>query len=308
MPGVPPALDITAAETDADLEAMVAVRHAIDPRSTMRVANLRHALETDTRGLTFVAARLGDEPVASGFVHPGHEAIAYGDISVVPGRRGQGIGSAMLAWESDRAASLGKQQLQFEVRQSDAGSREFLERRGYKRVGGEEAVTLELGGGVPEPELPDGVEIVTLQARPDLVGAMYEDVFVEAEQDVPGEDVGTSYEDWRAFNIDRPTRVPDLSFVALAGDEVVGFAQLDVFETEARHGFTAVRRSWRRRGIARALKRAQIAAATERGLERLITQSEERNLPMRMLNEQLGYRPDPERSIDELRGPLVPAT
>lgn len=305
MRRVPPALEITAAETDADLEAMVAVRRAIDPRTTMRLANLRHALETDTRGLSFVVARLGDEPVASGFVHPGHEGIAYGDISVIPSHRGHGVGSAMLAWESDLARSLGKQQLQFEVRQSDVHSRGFLERRGYERVGGEEAVTLELGGEALTPDVPDGIRLLTLEERPDVVEAMY-DVFAEAEQDVPGEDVGTSYEDWRSLNVDRPTRDPAFSFVALAGDEVVGFAQLDVFETEARHGFTAVKRAWRRRGIARGLKRAQIAAATDRGLERLITQSEERNLPMRTLNEQLGYRPDPERSIDELRGPLLP--
>ncbi|HEY6585428.1 MAG TPA: GNAT family N-acetyltransferase [Gaiellaceae bacterium] len=305
MPGVPPALDITAAETDADLEAMVVVRRAIDPRTTMRLANLRHALETDTRGLSFVVARLRDEPVASGFVHPGHEAIAYGDISVIPSHRGHGVGSAMLAWESDLARSLGKQQLQFEVRQSDVHSRGFLERRGYVRVGSEEAVTLELGGEALSPDVPDGIRLVTLEERPDVVEAMYE-VFAEAEQDIPGEDIGTSYEDWRSLNVDRPTRDPAFSFVALAGDEVVGFAQLDVFETEARHGFTAVKRAWRRRGIARALKRAQIAAATDRGLDRLITQSEERNLPMRTLNEQLGYRPDPERSIDELRGPLLP--
>jgi GNAT superfamily N-acetyltransferase len=286
---------------------MVVVRRAIDPRTTMRVANLRHALESDTRGLTFVAARLDEEPVASGFVQPGTEATAYGDISVVPARRGNGIGSAMLAWESDLARSLGKELLQFEVRQSDAYSRGFLERRGYERVGGEEAVTLELAGPAPEVDPPRGIELVTLEERPELVPAMYE-VFVEAEQDVPGGETGMGYDDWRASNVDRPTREPGFSFVALAGDEVVGFAQLDVFETEARHDFTAVKRAWRRRGIARALKRAQIAAATERGLERLITQSEERNLPMRTLNEQLGYRPDPKRSLDELRGPLVPST
>jgi GNAT superfamily N-acetyltransferase len=276
----------------------------VDPRSTGRVENLLHALESDTRGLTFVVARLDGEPAAAGFVEPGIAEIAYSDISVTPARRRVGIGSAMLAWVSERARSAGRALLQFEVKQSDVESRRFLERRGYERVGGEEAVTLELGAEAPSPRPPDGVELVTLEERPDLVDAMYE-VFAEAEQDVPGEDAGTSYEDWRSFNIDRPTRVPNLSFVAMAGHEVVGFAQLDLYDTEARHGFTAVRRTWRRRGVAAALKRAQIAAATDLGLERLITQSEERNLPMRALNEKLGYRPDPERSVDELRGPLV---
>jgi GNAT superfamily N-acetyltransferase len=301
---VPASLHIVAAESDADLEALVAVRRAIDPRTTIQLVNLRHAVDTDTRRHIFFVARLEGEPVGAGFVEPGHAEIAYADLSVVPDRRGAGIGAALLAWVSSRARTLGKSRLQFEVRKSDDYSRGFLERRGYERVGGEEAVTLELGGDAPQPEPPDGVAIVTLEERPDLVPAMYE-VFAEAQQDIPGEDVGTSYQDWRSLHVDRPTRVPELSFLALAGDEVVGFAQLDLYKTEARHGLTAVRRYWRRRGVALALKRAEIAAATERGLERLITQSEERNVAMRTLNRKLGYRPDPTRSFDELRGPLL---
>jgi hypothetical protein len=42
------------------------------------------------------------------------------------------------------------------------------------------------------------------------------------------------------------------------------------------------------------------------GLARLVTGSEERNLPMRSLNEKLGYRPDPERSTVGMEGPLQP--
>jgi len=40
------------------------------------------------------------------------------------------------------------------------------------------------------------------------------------------------------------------------------------------------------------------------GLKRLVTGSEERNLPMRTLNEKLRYRPDPELSIVVMRGPV----
>jgi hypothetical protein len=40
------------------------------------------------------------------------------------------------------------------------------------------------------------------------------------------------------------------------------------------------------------------------GLVRLITGSEERNLPMRSLNAKLGYRPDLEWSTIVMRGPL----
>jgi len=51
------------------------------------------------------------------------------------------------------------------------------------------------------------------------------------------------------------------------------------------------------------MKRTQIAAAKAAGFERLVTESEERNVPMRTLNERLGYTPDPKRSSVVMRGP-----
>lgn len=62
-----------------------------------------------------------------------------------------------------------------------------------------------------------------------------------------------------------------------------------------------MRRDRRGRGIAGALKRAQIAKAIEAGYERLYTESEERNVPMRTLNERLGY--EPLSALVVLRGP-----
>jgi mycothiol synthase len=64
-----------------------------------------------------------------------------------------------------------------------------------------------------------------------------------------------------------------------------------------------VKRDWRRRGVATALKRAQMAAAKRAGFRRLVTGSEERNVPMRNLNAKLGYLPEPSQSQVILRGP-----
>ncbi len=114
-----------------------------------------------------------------------------------------------------------------------------------------------------------------------------------------------TFEQWRSHEIDRPTRRPELCFIALAGDEVVGYAALQVVGEQAEHGLTATRRDWRRRGVATALKRAEIAAAKHAGFKRLITESEERNEPMRRLNEKLGFVPSPELSMVVMRGPLA---
>jgi mycothiol synthase len=298
-----PQLSIAHAETDEDLEALIAVRRIVTPRARPRVANLRHALESSTEGLMFIVARLGAEPVACGFVAGPTTDFAEADVAVVPERRSIGIGSAVLLYVSDRARALGKTALEIEVQKSDQSSRAFLERRGFEKVGGEEAVSLSVGGQQPPSVPPEGIRILSRRERPDVVEAMY-DVYVECNSDVPGSNPPMMLEGWRALDIDRPTRSPDLAFIAFDRDEVVGYAVADVFGDEGHHGFTAVKRAWRRRGVATALKRAQIAAATQMGLKRLVTGSEERNLPMRTLNEKLRYRPDPELSIVVMRGPV----
>lgn len=65
---------------------------------------------------------------------------------------------------------------------------------------------------------------------------------------------------------------------------------------------TAVKRAWRGRGVAGALKRAQIRWALANGLERLETTNELRNEPMQRVNLGLGYRPTP--GTITLEGPL----
>ena len=150
--------------------------------------------------------------------------------------------------------------------------------------------------------MPPGVEIVALADRPELAEALYA-VGIEAAADIPGNPGDMSFEQWRAIELDRPTRRRDLLFVAVADGEPVGYVSMDDSGRDGYNGLTAVRRAWRRRGIATALKRTQIAAAKRAGFERLITGSEERNLPMRSLNAALGYRPEPSRSTLTMRGP-----
>jgi len=136
---------------------------------------------------------------------------------------------------------------------------------------------------------------------------MYE-VGLDATRDIPGLDAShaPTYEQWRATEVDRPGRRKDLSFVALAGAEVIGYASLHVFgdPAVAHSSLTAVSRHWRNKGVATAIKRAQIDAARRAGIVRLLTESEERNAPMRRVNEKLGYLPAP--GIVVLQGPVAP--
>jgi len=296
-------LTIVPATNDAELEGLIEVRRLADPGTLPTLEDLRFNLESKAE-LAYVVARLGNEPVACGFVEPWID-LAIADILVVPGRRRVGIGSALLDDVRSRARAFGKDTLQGEVRESDPASREFLERRGFVQVGAEKAVVLDLGSfELPDVEPPPGVRIVTRVEEPDLLAEMYA-VGVQAEEDIPGSEGVETFEQWRSHEIDRPTRKPELCFIALADDEVVGYAALQVFGDEAHHGLTATRRDWRRRGVATALKRAEIAAAKRAGFRRLLTESEERNEPMRRLNEKLGFVPSPELSVVVMRGPAT---
>ena len=293
------------ARSDDDLAAMIEVRTKADPDSPPpRLDNLRHNLAGNPE-LAYLVARDAGVPVACGFVDVSQDTIGRAHVVVVPVARRRGIGTALLVAVSGHARANRRGQLEGSIRAQDEESLRFFTRRGFEKVGGEEAVTLDLA------EAEDlvssrraGVRIVSRAERPDVVEGMYA-VAQEAEPDIPGGVPVRPFEVWRATEIDRPSLVPELTFVALAGDEVVGYAILDSLGQELWHRLTAVKRAWRRRGIATALKLAQIGVARQSGLARLVTTNEERNVPMRSINDALGYRPEPRLSTIVLRGPLL---
>src|SRR5437773_1068402 len=109
--------------------------------------------------------------------------------------------------------------LQLEVGESDDESRGFLERRGFAQVGAEKALELELGGAeLRAVEPPSGARIVSRVEEPDVLEAMHT-VAVEADEDIPGSTETRTFEQWRAHEIDKPSRRPEVCFVAFAGRE-----------------------------------------------------------------------------------------
>ena len=114
--------------------------------------------------------------------------------------------------------------------------------------------------------------------------------------------------EFRARDVDRPGIPPDAFMIALdvASGEVVGYAGLMFVPgstTVAWHDMTAVRRDWRGRGLATALKRGDDRVGTAaHGLTALVTGNDEDNAPMRAVNARLGYQPLPDEVF--MRGPL----
>ncbi len=259
--------------------------------------------------MAWLVAEEEGERVAVGMVVPGWHAppdVSEVDVQVLPERRGRGLGSALLDEVARRSEALGRPVLQAEVRELDAESLAWAERRGFREVGRESRLVLELAGiEAPDVDPPDGIEIVTWAERPELARGMY-DVNREASPDIPGaeDDEVLSFEEWLAGDMRGASDSPEAVFVALEGDEVVGYAKFAISNARPGvliHDLTGVKRAHRGRGIAGALKRAEIAWAKRSGYDRIETLNEVRNEPIRRLNERHGYRPTPGHVVLERR-------
>lgn len=229
-------------------------------------------------------------------------------ICVPPEERRQGAGTALFSEASRWAASKGHTAFEAWIRENEPGSAAFANRLGFEETGREHGLTLDLTAiEAPAVEAPAGIELTTWAERPELAPGLHE-VYVEAVVDVPGEeDAGVApFEEWLRKDMRSAGDRADATFVALAGDEVVGYAKLafsGAQPTTAHHDLTGVKRAWRGRGIAGALKAMQVRWAKENGYEELRTRNEERNLPIKKLNDRFGYRPAVGRIY--LRGPLA---
>jgi len=223
-------------------------------------------------------------------------------VTVLPQHRRAGVGSALLEAVTAWAAAQGAREIETRVEADDAESLEFARRRGFREHSREDGLELLLADvRAADADPPAGVEIVTLADRPELARGIY-DVAAEALPDVPGS------EDWLPPPFERFAAAhlrAAAIFVALLDGEVIGYAKL-VARPDGRtadHGITAVKREHRNRGVATALKRAQIAWAKTAGFERLTAANEERNAPMQHINASLGYRVVPGRV--RLRAPVA---
>lgn len=271
--------------------------------------DLAHAVKTDVKS-AWILAYLDDEPVGCGVGRPSQVAGSqYSMARVLPEYRRQGVGSALLLELSERAKQSGSASLWGRIREDDPESRSYAQRRGFEEVGRDFQVVLDLAKVDTSQEPPADLEIVSVAERPDLIQAVFE-VETEVAPDVPGlpgqRHEPMTFERWSNFYLEGPGAMPRALVVALVDGEVVGYAGMRRRGATSRTGenmLTAVRRPWRKRGIATALKLAQIERARLAGIERLFTTNDETNVGMREVNKRLGYRPAPIEII--VSGPLA---
>jgi mycothiol synthase len=268
----------------------------------MGVEELRHSFEADRDSL-WALAYLDGEPAGTGVSRASSTVgESYGAVRVLPDRRRRGVGSELLRAVAGHTRAAGRAQIWGLILADDQASLDFAGQRGFSEVGRERDVVLDVSNAEPvAPDPPAGITLVSFAERPDLIPAVVA-VDGEVSVDVPthGTQQPMGEPEWMRENVEGPGAFLEACFVALAGDEVVGYTAIRRYGTgspEAENRLTAVRRPWRGRGIATALKRAQIERARKAGIERIFTTNDETNVAMRGVNARLGYEPLPERVV-----------
>jgi mycothiol synthase len=273
------------------------------------VDEIEHFIASD-RDSAWLLVGSRDEAVGCGVGRPSSvRSSLFAMARVLPEHRRQGVGTRIYEALSEHARRLGRESLWGRVREDDAAGREFVRKRGFDEAGREYEVMLETALAETSGRPLDGIELVSLAERPDLEPAVHK-LDCEVGADVPrpeGDDFEPQpFSRWREQYLEGPGAVPDAVLAALAGGEVVGYTGLrrrGAVSPIAENMLTAVRRDWRRRGVATALKREQIARARAAGVERIFTTNDETNTAMRGVNARLGYQPTPAHIV--VKGPLA---
>jgi len=182
---------------------------------------------------------------------------------------------------------------------------EFFQRRGFveksrnweSRLDLTAADTARFGGYI-ENALKEGITFTTLaeeQPRGQNSLKKIHELVQLITADMPREADFTplTYEQWETFSLRNPQLLPDGYFLAKDGPNYVGMSNVHRIDTEPgllNQDDTGVRREYRGRGIATALKLKVIEFGKKNGYRTLRTWNDSSNGPMLAVNTKLGFK------------------
>jgi mycothiol synthase len=282
-------IELRQAESACDLETWARIKSSVVPNEPVTTDQLERTAEP---GRLLLLASLDGTDAGCGIGAPSNfGGRAFCAARVLAPYRRRGVGTALFRALADHGRALGREGVNAFVDADDSAAIAFAHGFGLEETDYQLEQLRGVEPGEEPPAPPAGVELLPLAGRrEELLRAAWDAVAVEGYDDMPlPGPVSYRIETWLREEATRP----EGSFVAVENGEIVGYAGLIEHANgpaSAEHGLTAVRRDHRRRGIARALKQAQLHWAGGSGVLELVTWTQRGNEAMQALNRSLGYR------------------
>ena len=296
-----------------DYERFVAIDNANHPDHTVSVAERRSRDEALDR-TKYLLRRFActdlerDQIVGFGeiahLVDMFHPRKFMANILVDPEHQARGVGRAIYERLSEELVHQDAI-LVWAMSKEDLPRRiEFFQRRGFSARTRLWESRLDLATADParfvkyvEKAVREGITFTTLaeeQHRQDSLRKIHELVQL-INADMPREAAFTplSYEQWEALSLRNPRLLPEGYVLAKHGSNYVGLSNVLRNDTEPQvlsQDDTGVRREYRGRGIATALKVKVIEYGKTNGYTRVETWNDSINAPMLAVNTKLGFK------------------
>ncbi len=294
--------------TPGDYAAFSAISHAIYPDYAATEDELRYWDEHRDPVHKFQRLVAEQEGRVVGVAHYTQSFDNYHprkfmiDVVVHPDAQRQGIGSALYEQIVERVLPYNPLNLRASVREDMQPGIRFLQARGYQDVWRSWESRLNLAifdpspyEGLEEKLREQGIEIKSnreLETDPQCYHKLHE-LGNEVAQDIPSLDgiSPLSFEQFMDLIVNNPESPPEGQFVAVHSGEYIGMSGLWKSETQDdfTNNLTGVKRAYRHRGIALALKLHGIAYARQQGGTFIKTWNDSPNASMIAINMQLGF-------------------
>lgn len=211
---------------------------------------------------------------------------------VHPGRRGRGIGSALLdrieARAADRLAGVPSARFRHSINASDGAAAAMLEARGLRPVRHFWHMQLDLTGPVEPGPASAGIEIAGITSPDDLpaVHVVLEEAFADDWGNYP-----EPYAQWVDEEASGPDYDPTLWLRATENGEMLGTLTGNLWDDRGWVGYLGVRARGRGRGIGAALLRESFARFAAHGARYVVLNVDAENTTgATALYERVGMR------------------
>lgn len=305
-----PEIDLRPFE-EKDYESVVAIANAIFPDRPGTVEEWRYDDEHFDRTKYVQERYVAVKPDAGvvGFAQFEHIPWIFhprkfgARIRVHPHHQWQGIGTRLWAWEEESLRRHQAIAVRTGLRETMTEGLRFVKRLGFHEVMRMWEARLDVASCDLERFCPhvdqvaaSGVRITTLAAERERDSRCLERLYelsTEIGKDIPLPDRFTPV-DFRMFveyALESPRAIPEACFIAIAGDDYAGYSNL--FQPKVgdwlNQGTTGVRRAYRGRGIATALKVKTVEYAKARGIREIRTENEVNNTGIVAINDRFGF-------------------